>query len=108
MARRARKESVRLSETLMETPYQVHDFLEEIRDGQIEVGFVHKGLDEFMAKIDVVFNRLVVAMIVAGGLIGSSLIGIFAKGGPQLLGVNLISVVGVALAGQPGGWLPRG
>src|SRR5207244_3430706 len=94
MARRARRESVRLAEILLETPYQVHDFLDEIRDGQIEVGFVHKGLDEFMAKIDVVFNRLVVAMIVAGGLIGSSLIGIFAKGGPQLLGVNLISVLG--------------
>jgi ubiquinone biosynthesis protein len=105
MARRARKESVRLAEILVETPYQVHDFLEEIRDGQIEVGFVHKGLDEFMAKIDVVFNRLVVAMIVAGGLIGSSLIGIFAKGGPQLLGVNLISVLGFALAGLLGGWL---
>jgi ubiquinone biosynthesis protein len=105
MARRARKESVRLAEILMETPYQVHDFLDEIRDGQIEVGFVHKGLDEFMAKIDVVFNRLVVAMIVAGGLIGSSLIGIFAKGGPQLLGVNLISVLGFALSGLLGGWL---
>src|ERR671937_1545558 len=105
MARRARKESVRLAEILMETPYQVHDLLDEIRDGQIEVGFVHKGLDEFMAKIDVVFNRLVVAMIVAGGLIGSSLIGIFAKGGPQLLGVNLISVLGFALSGLLGGWL---
>jgi len=105
MARRARKESVRLAEILLETPYQVHDFLEEIRDGQIEVGFVHKGLDEFMAKIDVVFNRLVVAMIVAGGLIGSSLIGIFAKHGPQLLGVNLISVLGFALSGLLGGWL---
>jgi ubiquinone biosynthesis protein len=105
IARRARKESVRLGEILLSAPYQVHDFLEEIRDGQIEVGFVHKGLDEFMAKIDVVFNRLVVAMIVAGGLIGSSLIGIFAKGGPQLLGVNLISVLGFALSGVLGLWL---
>jgi ubiquinone biosynthesis protein len=105
IARRARKESLRLGEILLAAPYQVHDFLEEIRDGQIEVGFVHKGLDEFMAKIDVVFNRLVVAMIVAGGLIGSSLIGIFAKGGPQLLGVNLISVLGFALSGVLGLWL---
>ena len=29
-----------------------HDFLEQVRDGQIEVGFVHKGLDEFMPRID--------------------------------------------------------
>jgi ubiquinone biosynthesis protein len=52
-----------------------------------------------------VFNRLVVALIVTGGLIGSSLIGIFAKGGPHVLGVNVISVIGFALAGLLGLWL---
>jgi ubiquinone biosynthesis protein len=47
----------------------------------------------------------VVALIVTGGLIGSSLIGIFAKGGPHVLGVNVISVIGFALAGLLGLWL---
>ena len=102
---RAQKESTELARIATVLPYQVHDFLEQIRDGQIEVGFVHKGLDEFMHKVDVAFNRLVIALIVVGGLIGSSLIGIFAKGGPQLLGVNLISVLGFALSGLLGGWL---
>jgi ubiquinone biosynthesis protein len=105
LAVRARKESLRLAQVVTEMPYQMHDFLEEIRDGQIEVGFVHKGLDEFMAKIDVVFNRLVVAMIVVGGLIGSSLIGIFAKAGPHILGINIISAIGFALSGLLGFWL---
>jgi ubiquinone biosynthesis protein len=105
LARRARKESFRLAHVVTEMPFQLHDVFEEIRDGQIEVGFVHKGLDEFMAKIDVVFNRLVVALIVAGGLIGSSLIGIFAKAGPQVLGINIISVIGFALSGALGFWL---
>jgi ubiquinone biosynthesis protein len=105
LAVRARKESLRLAQVVTEMPYQMHDFLEEIRDGQIEVGFVHKGLDEFMAKIDVVFNRLVVAMIVVGGLIGSSLIGIFAKAGPHILGINIISAIGFALSGLLGLWL---
>jgi ubiquinone biosynthesis protein len=86
-------------------PYQLHDFLDEIRDGQIEVGFVHKGLDDLLSRLDVVFNRLVVAMIVAGGLIGSSLIGIFAKGGPDLLGVNIVSILGFALSGVLAVWL---
>ena len=49
-----------------------------MRDGQIEVGFVHKGLDEFMHKLDVAFNRLIIAFVVAAGLIGSSMIGVFA------------------------------
>jgi ubiquinone biosynthesis protein len=79
--------------------------MEQVRDGQIEVGFVHKGLDDFLEQMQRVFNRLVVALIVTGGLIGSSLIGIFAKGGPHVLGVNVISVIGFALAGLLGLWL---
>src|SRR5262249_22307655 len=86
-------------------PYQVHETLEQVRDGQIEVGFVHKGLDEFMAKLDVLFNRLVVALIVTGGLIGSSLIGIFAKTGPHVLGLHVVSVIGFTLSSILGIWL---
>ena len=70
---------------LMELPYQVHDTLEQLRDGEVEVQFRHKGLDDLTAKADVVFNRLVIAIVVAGILIGSSLIGISAKGGPRPL-----------------------
>jgi ubiquinone biosynthesis protein len=102
---RAGKESIRLAQVVSEMPYQLHDFLDEIRDGQIEVGFVHKGLDDLLNRMDVVFNRLVVAMIVAGGLIGSSLIGIFAKSGPHVLGINIISAIGFALSGALGFWL---
>jgi ubiquinone biosynthesis protein len=47
----------------------------------------------------------VIALIVVGGLIGSSLIGIFAKGGPHFLGVNLISIAGFALSTVLGIWL---
>jgi ubiquinone biosynthesis protein len=105
MASRARKESLRLGQIALELPYQLHDVLQEMRDGQIEVGFVHKGLDDLLNRMDVVFNRLVIAMIVAGGLIGSSLIGIFAKAGPHLLGINIISVIGFAFSGLLGLWL---
>ncbi len=105
VARRARREALRYAQVIAEAPHQFHDFMEEIRDGQIEVGFVHKGLDEFMQKLDVAFNRLVIALVVVGGLIGSSLIGIFAKGGANLLGVNVISIVGFALSAVLGLWL---
>ena len=105
MANRARKESLRLGAMALELPYQIHDVLEEFRDGQIEIGFVHKGLEDLMNRMDVVFNRLVIAMVVAGGLIGSSLIGIFAKTGPHILGINIISVIGFAFSGLLGLWL---
>jgi len=102
---RARRESYNLARVALEMPYQIHDVLEELRDGQMEVGFVHKGLDEFMRKMSVAFNRLVVALVVTGGLIGSSLIGIFAEKGPQLLGIHFISVLGFVVSSVLGVWL---
>jgi ubiquinone biosynthesis protein len=105
VARRARREAIRYAQVLAEAPHQFHDFMEEIRDGQIEVGFVHKGLDDLLAKLDTLFNRVVIALVVVGGLIGSSLIGIFAKGGPHLLGVNVISIGGFAFSAVLGVWL---
>jgi ubiquinone biosynthesis protein len=105
IARRARRDAFQYAHILREAPQQIHEILEELRDGRIEVGFVHKGLDEFLADLQRVFNRLVVALIVTGGLIGSSLIGIFAKAGPHLLGVNVISIVGFALSAVLGVWL---
>jgi ubiquinone biosynthesis protein len=105
VAGRAQREGIALAQMARELPYQVHDILEEIRDGRIEVGFVHKGLDQFMQRIDIVFNRLVVALVVTGGLIGSSLIGIFAQGGPQLLGLHVVALLGFLVSGALGLWL---
>jgi len=101
----ARREARGLVEVLREAPYQWHDILEELRVGEIEVGFVHKGLGDLRHTIHVAFNRLVVAMVVAGGLIGSSLIGIFAQRGPQVLGLHVISLVGFIVSGLLGVWL---
>src|SRR5262245_53309849 len=105
MIGRARREAWQLATIAGELPYQLRDRLEQIRDGQIEVGFVHKGLDDFMHKLDAVMNRLVIALVVTGGLIGSSLIGIFATSGPHLLGVHVLSVVGFLVSGVLGVWL---
>jgi ubiquinone biosynthesis protein len=105
IAARARRESWNLARILVETPYQLHDTLEQVRDGQIEVGFVHKGLDDFMDRLVLTMNRLVIALVVAAGLLASSLLGIFATGGPQLLGINALSVIGFVLSGVLGLWL---
>ena len=108
VARRARREAINYAQVLLEAPHQFHDFMEEIRDGQIEVGFVHKGLDDLLSKLDTLFNRLVIALVVVGGLIGSSIIGVFATAGPQVLGINLISILGFALSAVLGIWLVWG
>jgi ubiquinone biosynthesis protein len=105
IAARARRESWKLGMYAFELPHQIHDTLEQVRDGQIEVGFVHKGLDDLLAKLDTLFNRLVIALIVTGGLIGSSLIGIFAKTGPHILGLHIVAAFGFFLSAVLGVWL---
>jgi ubiquinone biosynthesis protein len=105
VASRARREGWKLTQMAAELPYQIHETLEQVRDGQIEVGFVHKGLDDFLADMQKVFNRLVIALIITGGLIGSSLIGIFAKTGPHLLGLHVVSVLGFGFSAVLGAWL---
>jgi ubiquinone biosynthesis protein len=105
VASRARREAINLTRIATEVPYQIHDTLEQVRDGQIEVGFVHKGLDEFMDRLVVTFNRLVIALVVAAGLLASSLLGIFATGGPEILGINVLAVIGFVLSGILGIWL---
>jgi ubiquinone biosynthesis protein len=102
---RVRREGWDLASMAVELPYQIHDTLEQVRDGQIEVGFVHKGLDEFLHQMDAVMNRLVIALVVTGGLIGSSLIGIFATSGPHVLGLHVLSVLGFVFSGVLGIWL---
>jgi ubiquinone biosynthesis protein len=105
VAKRAQRDALRYAQIFAEAPFQWHDFMEQARDGQIEVGFVHKGLDDFLEQTQRVFNRLVIALVVTGGLIGSSLIGVFAKSGPHVLGINVISMIGFALSAVLGVWL---
>jgi ubiquinone biosynthesis protein len=105
IASRARREGWRLTQMAADLPYQLHDTLEQVRDGQIEVGFVHKGLDDLLAKLDTLFNRLVIALVVVGGLIGSSLIGIFAKTGPHVLGLHVVAAFGFFMSAVLGVWL---
>jgi ubiquinone biosynthesis protein len=105
MVGRARREGVELAQMASDLPYQVHDALDQLRGGELEIGFVHKGLDEFAHKLDHMANRLSIALITVGGLIGSSLIGIFAKSGPHILGLNAVSAIGFVASAVLGIWL---
>ena len=44
-------------------------------------------------------NRLVIALVVSAGLVASSLLGIFATGGPEISGINALSVMGFLVSG---------
>ncbi len=103
--RRARRDSIELVRIGRELPQLAHGVLSQTREGRLEIGFVHKGLEDVIHQFSVAVNRLVIAFVVMGGLIGSSLIGVFTHKGPYLLGVNVISFVGFILSGVLGLWL---
>jgi ubiquinone biosynthesis protein len=105
MALRARREVQELGEIGLEIPRQVHDILNELRDGELEVHVSNPGIDDLAHHMDVAVNRIAVALVILGGLVGSSLIGVLAEDGPHLLGLHLFSVVGFLLAGAFGVWL---
>jgi ubiquinone biosynthesis protein len=108
MAIRARQQGTDYARILFEMPYQLHDTLEQVRDGQVEIGFRHEGLEELFTRLDHIFNRLVIAIVVASGLLGSAILGIFVTSGPQLFGVHFLSVLGFVLSGILGAWLVWG
>jgi ubiquinone biosynthesis protein len=105
IARRARRDGVELARIGRELPDVLHGVLTQTREGRLEIGFVHKGLEEAIHQVSVAFNRLVIAFVVMGGLLGSSLIGIFAHTGPKALGINVISFAGFIFSGVLGLWL---
>ncbi len=105
MAQRTWAEAVAIGEIARELPYQAHDVLERMRDGTFQIRLENPGLDELDDHIDRASNRLSVALIVLGGLVGSSIVGVFAEDGPQVIGLHLLSFVGFVVSGAFGLWL---
>jgi len=105
LALQTRSEVQDLAEIAFEVPRQVHDILNELRDGELEVKISNPGIDDLAHHMDVSVNRIAVALVILGGLVGSSLIGVLAKSGPHLMGLHLLSVVGFVLSGVFGVWL---
>jgi ubiquinone biosynthesis protein len=92
----------------LELPYQVHDVLQEVRDGQIEVGFRHEGLDDLIKRMDVVFNRVGIAMVAVGGALTSAILGAVVERGPHVFGLHFLSVIGLSLSTLLAIWLVWG
>jgi ubiquinone biosynthesis protein len=108
LAQRARTEALALATIARELPYQTADLLERMREGTFQVRFDNPGLDQLDEHIDQASNRLSVALVVLGGLVGSSIVGVFAEDGPHIMGLHALSFVGFVLSGTFGLWLMWG
>jgi ubiquinone biosynthesis protein len=108
VAQRTRAEASALGSVARELPHQLSDVLERLRDGTFQVRIGNPGIDQLDEHLDQASNRLSVALVVVGGLLGSAIIGVFADGGPHALGLNLLALLGFLISGVFGIWLVWG
>jgi ubiquinone biosynthesis protein len=108
LAMRAQKEARELAGIAREMPYQVHDVLEDLRHGRLEVTFRNPGFDHLEDRLDHAVNRLAVALVLLGGLVGSSIVGALANSGPRVIGLHAIAFFGFIVSAAFGLWLVWG
>jgi ubiquinone biosynthesis protein len=96
----ARELAIEYARYVEDYPEQLRQLLTEVADGELEVQLRHGGLDEIVGEVDVLANRLVFALVTGALLLGSCLLGVFDRGGPQVpyLGVPVVSFIGFTLA----------
>jgi ubiquinone biosynthesis protein len=95
---RGRDELLSYGGMLLELPYQVHDTIEQLKDGELTVNARLRGLEKITESADVVMNRLVIAVVMVGVFIGSALVGAGAHGGIYIWGVQILTWVGYMFA----------
>ena len=102
---RAQRYLAEYSAIISEYPLQLHDLLEELRAGELEIKYRHTGLENVIHRLDVITNRLVVALVtIALGVTGTA-VGILVEGGPHFAGVSVWGLPGFAGSFFFGIWL---
>ena len=103
VADRARGDMGRYAEMLLAFPYQLHDVLDELRDGEVKISIQQEGFTESTERALGATNRVVMGLLAAALFLGSAIIGGFVRNGPHLWGVAAVAIpgllVGAALAG---------
>jgi ubiquinone biosynthesis protein len=105
VAERVRRYLENNVEMVREFPRQLHDILDEARSGELKVKFVHSGLDNLAHKLDLLTNRVVVAVVVAALAVAGAIMAAFIPSGPRLLGISIWGLPGFAVALVFGIWL---
>lgn len=92
---------IRLLKTL---PSELKLIITKIKRGEVKIQFEHRGLEQHVARLNQMGNRLAFSLIVAGLVIGSSLI-IHSGKGPQIFDLSIFGITGYLIAAFFGLWL---
>jgi ubiquinone biosynthesis protein len=79
-------------------PDNMLQILRKIKDGQLKIDFMHKGLEGPVNEFNRMIDKLILGLVTSALLIASSLI-VQAGKGPQLFGFSAVGIVGYFAAG---------
>jgi ubiquinone biosynthesis protein len=101
MASRAAEALQNTLAALQRMPLNLDAIGRKVRDGRLEVQFVHRNLDHFVREMDRSSNRLSFSVVIGSLIVGSSLV-IQAGVGSTIAGYPALGVVGFVVAGVLG------
>ncbi|PIE35654.1 hypothetical protein CSA56_03400 [candidate division KSB3 bacterium] len=90
-----------LSLVLRDLPVQIHQILEEIRQGRLHIEFEHMHLDRLVLTLEAASNRISASLVIAALIIGSSIV-IHTNRGPMFMNFPVLGIVGFVSAGVIG------
>jgi ubiquinone biosynthesis protein len=105
VAGRAQRYAAEYAQVFQDYPLQIHDVLDEMRSGELEIKFHHTGLEDVTHRLDVITNRLVMALLTIAIGVTSTAVAVFVSGGPHIGGLSVWGVPGFVLSFFFGVWL---
>lgn len=85
----------RYREVIAELPFQLHDLMDELRDGELKIAIQQEGFTESTERALGASNRFALAILAASVFLGSAILATATDSGPQLLGVAVIALPGL-------------
>lgn len=85
-------------EFMKDFPYEARDVMRQLKKGQFKIEFEHVGLGPLQRTLKNASNRVVLAIIIAALLVGSSLI-VHSGLPPRVADMPVIGLVGYIIAG---------
>ena len=105
ISQRVRREAAEYADMARGYPVQLHELLEQMRTGELEVKYHHTGLENVMHRLDIITNRMVVALVCIALGVTSTAVGIMIEEGPHVAGVSVWGLPGFVGSLFFGAWL---
>jgi ubiquinone biosynthesis protein len=107
VAQRARVDSARYAQAILEYPFQVSEILDELKEGSFEVTVRTDAVDKAMEAAQSALNRLALAIVAASLFVGAALIAVFAQT-DRFVGLAWVAVPGVIIGAAIVAWIVLG